>query len=279
MAAMTENKTNIPFLILLTFFLCFIPTHQHHPLDPLTQSEVDRVRTLVTTSKPNSSFHYVGLDEPDKPTVLSWLAGCPNPSPPPRRAFVITRVDRTTHEIIIDLSKYTVVSDRVYEGHGFPMLNSEEQLAAHDLVMKYPPFVAAVAKRGLRDEKVACQSLTVGWYGRRTGGDKRVIRVMCYSFEGTSNLFMRPIEGVTTTVDLDPMKILGFRDRLVVPVPKAEGTDFRESKQKPPFGPQLKGIEMVQSDGPNFAIDRHSIRYGTLNNYVLHDHYSYLVFN
>ncbi|EXC17590.1 Primary amine oxidase [Morus notabilis] len=123
--------------------------HQLHPLDPLTPSEVDQVRTIVTTFEPNSSFHYVGLDEPDKPTVLSWIAGSPSPSPSqPRRAFVVTRVNQTTHEIVIDLSNDFVVSDRVYEGHGFPMLTFDEQTTAINLVRKYSPFVAAVKKRG-----------------------------------------------------------------------------------------------------------------------------------
>lgn len=278
MAAMAETLRNI--LIFLTLF--FIPTHQLHLLDPLTPSELDQVRTIVTTSEPNSSFHYVGLDEPDKPTVLSWLVGSPTPSPPPpRRAFVVTRVNRTTHEIVIDLSKNSVVSDKVHEGHGFPLLTFDEQTTASDLVRKYLPFVAALGKRGLRIEEVACGAFTVGWYGwRRKSGDttKRVVRVMCYSFEGTVNAYMRPIEGLTTTVDLDLMEVVGFRDRLVVSVPKADGTDYRESEQKPPFAPRLKGMAMVQPDSPNFAIDGHLIRYETI--LMCRDYlYCYQVFN
>lgn len=87
--------------------------------------------------------------------------------------------------------------------------------------------------------------------------------VVCYSFEGTGNVYMRPIEGVTITVDLDLTEVVGFRDKLVIPVPKVDGTDYRESEQKLPFGPQLKGIAFVQPDGLNFVIDGHSIRYGT----------------
>ncbi|GMN46677.1 hypothetical protein TIFTF001_015864 [Ficus carica] len=240
------------------------------------EDDVDRVRTIVTTSEPNTSFHYVGLDEPDKPTVLSWPTTSRNPNPsssPPRRALVITRVNQTTHEIVVDLSKNAVVSDRVYGGHGFPLLTFDEQTAADDLILKYPPFAAAVARRGLRIEEVACGSFTVGWYGPRTTGDKtkRVVRVMCYTYQGTANVYMRPIEGVTTTVDLDLMVIVGFRDRLVVPVPKADGTDYRESEQKPPFGPRLKGIAVVQPDGPNFAIDGNWIRWATWNFHLSFD--------
>ena len=73
-------------------------------------------------------------------------------------------------------------------------------------------------------------------------------------------MYMRPLEGVTATVDLEEMKIIGFWDRLTVPMPKAEGTDYRESEQKPPFLPPLKKIIVVQPDGPSFKIDGHKVR-------------------
>ena len=78
--------------------------------------------------------------------------------------------------------------------------------------------------------------------------------------EGTVNLYMRPVEGITLVVDLDEMKITEYYDRLRVPVPKAEGTDYRASEQKPPFGPRLKGAATMQPDGPGFEIDGHTIR-------------------
>ena len=61
-------------------------------------------------------------------------------------------------------------------------------------------------------------------------------------------------------VDLDEMKIVEYNDRLRVPMPKAEGTKYRESKQKPPFGPRLNGAALVQPDGPGFKIDGHTVR-------------------
>ncbi|KAH8500731.1 hypothetical protein H0E87_015817 [Populus deltoides] len=72
---------------------------------------------------------------------------------------------------------------------------------------------------------------------------------------------MRPIEGITVTVDLEEMKILGFKDRSTVPVPKADGTDYRESSQNHHLGLRWKGISMHQSDGPSFTIDGHKIRW------------------
>ncbi|EXC17589.1 Primary amine oxidase [Morus notabilis] len=57
------------------------------------------------------------------------------------------------------------------------------------------------------------------------------------------------------------MEVVGFRDRFVVTVTKADGTDYRESEQKSPFGPQLKGIAVVQPDGPSFTINGHPISF------------------
>ena len=61
-------------------------------------------------------------------------------------------------------------------------------------------------------------------------------------------------------VDLDEMKIVEYYDRFIVPVPKAERTYYRASKQKPPFGPRLNGAAFVQPDGPGFKIEGHTVR-------------------
>ncbi|XAR57236.1 Primary-amine oxidase [Bertholletia excelsa] len=229
-----------------------------HPLDPLSPSELRQVQSIVKGSVVgNLSFHYVGLDDPDKAAVLSSLDGAGNP---PRRAAVLLRVGPETREIILDLSENSVVSDRVYGGTGYPMLTFEELIAANKLPLTYPPFMASIKKRGLKIDDVVCGSYTIGWYGekKRRG---REVRVMCYYVEETVNLYMRPIEGITVTVDLDQMKVIGFYDRIVVTVPKAEGTDYRGSRQRPPYPPKLKPIAVVQPKGPSFTINGNTVRW------------------
>ena len=88
-----------------------------------------------------------------------------------------------------------------------------------------------------------------------------MLKILCFYTDGTANLYMRPIEGVTIVVDLDEMKITEYHDRLTVPMPEAEGTEYRLSKQKPPFGPRLNGVSSMQPDGPGFKIDGHNIRF------------------
>ena len=236
-------------LLLLSFFVFSLSIfstasihnhhHHHHPLDPLSLHELDRVRTIITASHHNISFHYVGLDEPDKSTVLSWLSRHTAAKPPPRRALVIARLNHQTRQFIVDLSTRSIVSDEIYGGSGYPILTFEEQTAANSLALSYAPIRASVSKRGLKVEEIVGLSFTVGWYGEE-GRSRRIVRVMFCYLDGTVNIFMRPIEGITVTVDLDEMKVIEHRDRLMVTVPKADGTDYRESAQKPPFGSLLK---------------------------------------
>ena len=251
----------ILFLLLSLYILSLVSSHRHHPLDSLTPSEFTFVRTIVKkiypSSKLNITFQYIGLDEPDKPTIHSWLSN-PKSKPPPRRAFVIARLDKQSHEIIVDLSTRAIVSDKVYHGHGYPLLTFDEQDAAIELPQSYEPYIESIKKRGLNLSEVVCSTYTIGWFGELKS--KRVLKLLCFYIDGTVNLYVRPVEGITLVVDLDEMKIVEYNDRLIVPVPKAEGTEYRESKQKPPFGPHLNGADLVQPDGPGFKIDGHTVR-------------------
>lgn len=134
-----------------------------HPLDPLSLSELTLLRSLISSSFPSSAYnftvHYVGLDEPDKDVLLLWLSNTGRrPPPPPRRALVLARVDGETHEVVVDLTRKRVVSERILDGYGYPILTFEEQTAANNLPLKYGPFIAAMKSRHLKIEEV-CFSL------------------------------------------------------------------------------------------------------------------------
>lgn len=236
-----------------------------HPLDPLTPSEFKLVRTTVQktykASSPTLTFQYIGLDEPDKALVLSWESSNAKTKAakvPPRRALVIARFKKQTLEISVDLSKGSIVSTKVYTGQGFPMITFDEQDAVTELPFKYKPFVESVQKRNLNISDVVCSTSSVGWYGEIKS--KRTVKLQCFYTKGSSNLFARPLEGITVVADLDERKIVEYYDNFNIPVPKAEDTEYVATKQKPPFGPTLMGAAFVQPNGPGFKIDGHSIR-------------------
>lgn len=272
---MAYSLTNKPSLSLLIIFFLFIINFSsiscqhydhHHPLDPLTPSEFIQIQTLVEKAYSQSghvlTFQYVGLDEPDKTTILSWAKLKPSVAAarlPPRRALVHARLDGKTLEIIVDLSTHSIVYEQKHYGTGYPVLTVEEQTVACGLPPKYGPFVESVKKRRLDLSQVACSAFTVGWYGEKN--QRRVAKVQCFYTNGTVNLYVRPLEGILLVVDLDKMKIVEYHDRLRVPLPKAEGTEFRESKLRPPFGPHLNRLAIASPNGPGFTIQGHTIRF------------------
>ncbi|MQL96424.1 hypothetical protein Taro_029101 [Colocasia esculenta] len=254
-------------LFLLSLFPLALPSgHPRHPLDPLTPAEISAVRRLVRRSPLGSSrslaFQYVGLDEPDKPSLLSWLSAPAAGPPPPRRALVIARADGETHEVGVDLSANGGVDyDRRYSGGGYPMLNSEEQTAACALPLNHSAFMESIRRRGVEKEDVACQSFSVGWFGAK-GNGRRLLKVLCFVAGTTPNLYVRPLEGITVVVDLDAMAIVEYTDRFVVPTPRAEGTDYRASVQRPPFAAQGSGGGvLLRPAGKGFEVDGHMIRW------------------
>ncbi|KAG6574986.1 hypothetical protein SDJN03_25625, partial [Cucurbita argyrosperma subsp. sororia] len=271
MAKFNPTKLSLFFLPLLVSLLSAAAAAvRRHPLDSLSPDEFDLIRSLITDSLPNPSttnvtFQYVALADPNKQSLLSWHSN-PKTPPPPRRAAATVRYNSATHEILIDLGKKAIISNRVYSGPAYAPFTFEEQFAAAALPPSHPPFAAAMKKRGLKMEEVVCACFSVGWFGEKRK-QKRTVKVQCYYLDGSVNLYMRPVEGVTVTVDLDQMKIIGFRDRYEAPIPKADGTDYRESMLKPPFLPPLNGIKMVQPEGPSFRVNGHSISW---SNWKLH---------
>ncbi|RLM85994.1 hypothetical protein C2845_PM04G30060 [Panicum miliaceum] len=243
-----------------------------HSLDPLTPAEITAVRAAVLASplvpaRP-LTFHYVGLDEPDKPDVLAYAYGGGTArrrarrQPLQRRALVIARAGGQSHELRVEVARNgssaaaaTVLSHAVHRGAGFPTLTLEEQFAAVALPPAYPPFVDSVRRRGVDMGDVLCAVFPVGWFGD-AGAPRRVAKMLCFVAGATANFYARPIEGVTMVVDLDRMAIVGYRDRVAYPVPKAEGTDYRAGKTGPPLaGPQPAPGVVVQPEGRGFHIE------------------------
>lgn len=77
---------------------------------------------------------------------------------------------------------------------------------------------------------------------------------------GTANIYVRPINGITMVANIDQMKIIEYHDRSIEPVPKGDDTEYRASHMKPPFGPKLHAYGSYQPEGPGFNISGHTVR-------------------
>ncbi|XAR57204.1 Primary-amine oxidase [Bertholletia excelsa] len=264
-------SASVSSLSLLLIFFLFLNPSISHPLDSLSPQEINTATSLVKSSNISSGniyFHYVGLHEPTKEQVLSWLSNR-NASQPPRQAFIIARANRTTYEIIVSVAESKIVSQNVYNGFGFPTINLGETNEASRLPVTYPPFLESLEKRNLNVSDIVFSIFTAGWYGGEDGleSGKRVAKVLAFYGKGSANIWVRPVEGVTIVVDLDEMKIVNYTDNGLLPMPKAEGTEYQASQLKPPYNVPLNPISVVQPDGPSFKIEGEEIRWAE---WVLH---------
>ncbi|KAL8171378.1 hypothetical protein V2J09_023182 [Rumex salicifolius] len=226
--------------ILIISLQCYLllTTAEIHPLDPLTTSEINKITlTIQNYSKlktlPNITYHFVDLEEPEKEDVLAWLSSSsPSKKPFPRQAKVVARAGGQTHELIVDLSGHgSVTSDHVYSGHGYPSLSYEELYQSVLITQTNPQFINSISKRGLNVSEVSCLPLTLGWYGEIF--TTRAVKITCFYRGGTTNIYARPINGITIVFDLESMKVVKFLDRFKAPLPKAKGTDFSPFTQDP----------------------------------------------
>ncbi|XP_047166349.1 primary amine oxidase-like [Vigna umbellata] len=246
-------------------------THDHqsevpqHPLDPLTIQEFNRVRTILSShplfkSSSSYSLSSVVLEEPDKKLVIKWKKGDP---PLPRKASVVAAVKGVSHVLTVDLEISQVTSLETGSASGYPTMTMEEMVGVLEVPLKSTEFNRSITKRGVNLADLACLPISSGWYGTPVEENRRLIKVQCYSKEGTVNFYMKPIEGVTALVDMDRKEVLAISDDgQNIPVANGSNTDYRYSIQK--LNGELRllnPISLEQPKGPSFTVDGHLVKW------------------
>lgn len=241
-----------------------------HPLDPLTANEINRVRAILSSYSPFAdsfpSIHSLSLDEPEKSKVLKWEKGNPIL---PRKAHVIALLNGQTQVLTVDLGFGQVSSHVTNPGSGYPMLVMEDMSSAVQSVLSNEEFKRSIIARNVSFSDLSCITPSGGWFGPTEEG-KRLIKVQCFSSQGTPNYYMRPIEGLTLTVDIDRREVVKFSDTgRGIPIPTETNTDYRYKTQEKEINTEpLNPISMEQPKGPSFRVeDEHIVKWA---NWVFH---------
>ncbi|KAL1828446.1 hypothetical protein DCAR_0207664 [Daucus carota subsp. sativus] len=237
----------------------------HHPLDPLTLQEFKKVQSIIKSHAlfRNSAYalHSVVLEEPAKQTVLTWQKGDPLPT---RKASVVARVNGEAHVLSIDIGAQEVTRRETGHLSGYPMMTIEDMTTATWAPLGNADFNRSILARGVKLADLACLPISSGWYGTSELEEKmRLIKIQCYSMEGTANFYMRPIEGLTVLLDLDTKRVVEIVDKgKSIPIPKSANTDYRFSAQNKQ--PNLVNpISIEQPKGPSFTVDDHIVKWAS----------------
>jgi primary-amine oxidase len=176
---------------------------------------------------------------------------------------VVARVNGDTNVLTVDLSTGQVTVRETSSPSGYPVMTIEDMTAATWAPLVNANFNRTIIQRGINLADLACLPISTGWYGK-SEENRRLIKVQCYSMEGTVNFYMRPIEGLTVLVDLDTKEVVEITDKgSNIPIPKAANTDYRYSAQElHQVMNLLNPISIEQPKGPSFKIeDEHLVKW------------------
>jgi primary-amine oxidase len=230
-----------------------------HPLDPLTGEELDAAAQLLLHSgkmSDDSRFHYLGLLEPPKETVLNWQPG----RAVPRQAFAVIYDYATnrTVEASVDLNARSLTSWKEIPGVQ-PALTAEDFDRGDKIIRADPRWQEAIRKRGITDlENVDVGNVTFAYEpDKERAGHRLQFSTPFYRGKGR-NGWARPIEGIMAWADLNEKKVYRFEDTGVVPLAPAEEIDEAS------LGPQReapKPFDITQPQGPSFEVHGREVRW------------------
>ncbi|HEY7948379.1 MAG TPA: primary-amine oxidase [Acidimicrobiales bacterium] len=232
-----------------------------HPLAALTADEISAATAIVSADERFTDawrFAYVGLEEPPKASVRGFTAG----DPVDRLVRMIMVTGPTAHviEIVVSVTTGDVRSFVEVEGMR-PGLLFEESLMAVVALKDHPEWQAAMRRRGIEDlDSVQIDPWPAGSFDVVHEVDRRICRCLSYLRETPEdNGYARPIEGVIGFVDMARGEVLEIVDTGVVPIPPERGSYYPEDQG--PLRRDLKPLEIVQPEGPSYAVDGNLIRW------------------
>ena len=143
-----------------------------------------------------------------------------------------------------------------------PPITAGEFMANSEQIKADPGFQAALARRGVTDlALVQVDSWPASNFGLEIDASgRRLARGVAYLLDGPgSNPYARPIENLVALLDRDTGEVLEIDDGEVVPIPPDAGRYDAASAGELR---RLSALQIVQPDGPGFAVDDGCLTWG-----------------
>jgi primary-amine oxidase len=271
-------------LVFLPLLLAFDAIAAAHPLEPLSADEhgaaygITRLLFAADTALPHDAllFPYIALREPAKAFVRSWSGG---DFPREATVHVLHAPSNRTWVATVDLRAGRVSRLDLLPPGTQPAVTAEEYVVAEELVRAHEPWRAAMQARGLDPDDVYVDVWAPGDrelpgsvvanmpHGSRT----RLLRALAflrggpveaYDPENPQNPYVRPIEGVVVTLDMNEGAVVHMTDTVLRPV-------SRESGNASTRRTGLKPIRVTQPNGGGFEVTGRLVRWQNWQFYVV----------
>lgn len=235
------------------------PAAVTHPLQRLSVDEIRAARAIFDEFgliTPTTRFSLLGLDEPDKHTVLDFSAG--DPIDRRVRAVLLDVATGATRIVVASISRgeidSTIDVDPAVDGQAPILL--EELVTVDEIVKADEGWRGAMARRGVTElDLVRPCPLSAGNFGLPDEQGRRMLHVLSFlQHRPEDHCWAHPIDGVVAYVDLIERRVIELIDHEIMPVPDEEA-NFDDPAYVGPIRTTLKPIEITQPEGPSFSVD------------------------
>jgi primary-amine oxidase len=147
----------------LTSKVCGLTTETHHPLDPLSESEIAIAVEIILKKQSDLIFNSITLLEPKKDILKRYVES--RDTDVPRIADVIASgKGNKTYDVLIDIREKTII--RWDEPKGvYPGITMEDLMVVEEIMRKDPKVIEQCGILGIPAEdmhKVYCDPWTIG---------------------------------------------------------------------------------------------------------------------
>lgn len=260
------------------------PLFAQHPLEPLTADEhvaaygIVRAHFEASEALPDEAllFPFIVLREPSKAIVLGGGVAPREATvhvlhPPSNRLWIATA----------DLHTSRVTKLELAPAGTQPAITAEEYVAADEVIRAYAPWAAAMAARGVEPDDVYIDVWAPGDLELPPsvvstlphGANTRLVRAIFFlrgapvddfDPETPQNPYVRPIEGVVVTVDMNQHRVVHMTNTVIRPVSSETGN-------APARRTGLTPMRVSQPEGGGFEVSGRLVKWQNWQFYaVLH---------
>jgi primary-amine oxidase len=254
---MTRLAVVLSSLLLPGLLWAADPPAPAHPLDPLTEAEIEAAVELLRADGKLTEHCWlpqISRHEPPKDEVLAFRSGAPLR----RQAFILVhrRPDNRVFEAVLDLTARRVASWVEKPGVQAPLYNKDNRLV-NRIVKSHPKWLERLRLRGLDPDEVHVGCWSPGPGGLPGPAGARLAVVEGAWVRDATESYARPIEGLTAIVNLTTEEVLEVRDSGPVAMPTGRG--FRRGKTGHPPRPAPKPLAIALPKGPSFEVKGHEV--------------------